>query len=311
MKQKLIKGLSILCSTILLCSPVSVFAQEADFNDNNGTMSMEVDLDMTASWTVSIPDSIDINTLNMTGKYEIAVSGNIPGCKFIQVAPSSNTLTFTAEEREDTVTASVVQASKTISGEFLSSDNNNPDKLMGRISVNTKDVPSAKWKGNIEFSVNLLTDAETLNQAGFYDKNGNLIVTWANSGIASGIHLANRAAENLASYPDTYTVVVPVDSSRTDRGYGYLNNLSVTKIILQNGIKTVNSHTNSTNLKYVTIPNTVTAINANAFSGCTAIEELYIPGSVTSIGADAFKGVQHITYNGSATGAPWGALSMN
>lgn len=311
MKQKLIKGLFILCSAILLCNPVSVFAQETDFNDNNGTMSMEVDLDMTAQWTVSIPDSIDINTLNMTGKYDIAVSGNIPGCKFIQVAPSSNTLTFTAEGREDTVTASVVQTAKNLSGEFLSENPENPDKLSGMIKMNTTDIPSAKWKGNIEFSVNLLTDTEVLNQAGFYDKNGNLIVTWANSGIASSIDLENRASEKLSIYPDIYTAVVSMNSNRNDRGYGYLNNLSATKIILQNGIKTVNSHTNSTNLKYVTIPNTVTAINATAFSGCTAIEELYIPDSVTSIGENAFKDVQHITYNGSATGAPWGALSIN
>ena len=59
-----------------------------------------------------------------------------------------------------------------------------------------------------------------------------------------------------------------------------------------------------TNLQTVTIPNSVTTIGACAFYGCTNLQ------TVTTIGVNAFYNVPQITYSGSATGAPWGALSM-
>jgi len=42
-------------------------------------------------------------------------------------------------------------------------------------------------------------------------------------------------------------------------------------------------------VKSISIPDSVTAIGDNAFSGCTALASLTIPASVTSIGAEAFK----------------------
>ncbi|MBE6331613.1 MAG: DUF5119 domain-containing protein [Bacteroidales bacterium] len=60
----------------------------------------------------------------------------------------------------------------------------------------------------------------------------------------------------------------------------------------------------------VTIPATVTAIYANAFSNSN-LKEVTIPESVTSIEDNAFYGVGNIIYNGSAEGAPWGATAMN
>lgn len=39
--------------------------------------------------------------------------------------------------------------------------------------------------------------------------------------------------------------------------------------------------------------------------------KVVIPDSVTSIGYQAFNNVSHITYNGTATGSPWGALAIN
>ena len=54
----------------------------------------------------------------------------------------------------------------------------------------------------------------------------------------------------------------------------------------------------------------VTFIDSNAFSGCTSLE-IIIPDNVYYIGKDAFYNVPHIYYNGTAKGAPWGALAMN
>ena len=64
-------------------------------------------------------------------------------------------------------------------------------------------------------------------------------------------------------------------------------------------------------LTSVTIPNSVTSIGNSAFSYCSGLADVNIPNSVTSIGNYAFKNVKHITYHGTASGMPWGALSHN
>ena len=61
----------------------------------------------------------------------------------------------------------------------------------------------------------------------------------------------------------------------------------------------------------VTIPNSVTTIDANAFNGCGSLPTITIPDTVTTIGNNAFYNVSNIVYNGSATGSPWGALCVN
>ena len=43
----------------------------------------------------------------------------------------------------------------------------------------------------------------------------------------------------------------------------------------------------------------------------TKINNIIIPNTVSSIGTNAFYNVSHITYNGFATGSPWGALAIN
>ncbi len=68
---------------------------------------------------------------------------------------------------------------------------------------------------------------------------------------------------------------------------------------------------NNEEVTSVVIPDTITEIKPYAFSGCSGLTSITIPNSVTSIGNDAFYGVRLINYNGSATGSPWGALSIN
>ena len=69
---------------------------------------------------------------------------------------------------------------------------------------------------------------------------------------------------------------------------------------------------NCTNLTTINqLPSALTTINKYAFENCRSITSMTIPNSVTTIGASAFSNVQHIYYNGTATGAPWGALAYN
>lgn len=83
----------------------------------------------------------------------------------------------------------------------------------------------------------------------------------------------------------------------------------------------------------VEIPSSVVTIGTGAFSSCNAltsvvindgvktigeaafagigVSSLKVPDTVTTIGPNAFKGISQIYYNGSAEGAPWGALKLN
>jgi hypothetical protein len=103
----------------------------------------------------------------------------------------------------------------------------------------------------------------------------------------------------------------------------FYNCSGLTSVTIGNGVTTIgqSAFSGCSNLTSVAIPNTVTTIESYAFGGgdyassypeiIPIIENLVIPNSVIDIGSNAFINVQHIEYHGTATGAPWGALSMN
>lgn len=68
------------------------------------------------------------------------------------------------------------------------------------------------------------------------------------------------------------------------------------------------------NLEHVCLPAGLEYIANQAFCCMTTASKLSnvsIPDEVDRIGDWAFSGVQHIEYHGTATGAPWGAKSIN
>jgi uncharacterized repeat protein (TIGR02543 family) len=65
------------------------------------------------------------------------------------------------------------------------------------------------------------------------------------------------------------------------------------------------------NLESVNIPTSVVSIDAWAFRDCVSLLNLTIPNSVTSIKVMAFDRVPNVIYFGNASGAPWGAKSIN
>lgn len=107
-------------------------------------------------------------------------------------------------------------------------------------------------------------------------------------------------------------VTIP-DSVTTIEGNAFYGCTTLTSITIPDSITTIGqfAFTNCTSLKSITIPDSVTSIGQYAFDRCTGSTNIVIPDSVTSIGSNAFYNVPHITYNGTATGRPWGALSMN
>ena len=86
-----------------------------------------------------------------------------------------------------------------------------------------------------------------------------------------------------------------------------------TSVTIPNSVTSIGSFAfyGCTGLTSVTIPNSVTSIGVYAFNSCSNLTNLIIPNTVDTVGNYAFSGVRHIEYHGSATGAPWGAYSMN
>ncbi len=126
----------------------------------------------------------------------------------------------------------------------------------------------------------------------------------------------------------------------TDYSYNsapwYSNRSSITNVIINNSVTSIGNYafsycTGLTSVtipnsvtsigKYafywcgyltsITIPNSVTSIGEGAFYGCSSLTSITIPNRVTSIGDEAFYLVANIVYNGTATGSPWGARSIN
>ena len=89
--------------------------------------------------------------------------------------------------------------------------------------------------------------------------------------------------------------------------------MNITSITIPNSVTSIGDYAfaDCTGLTSVTIGNSVTSIGDYAFYYCTGLTSVEIPNSVTSIGWGAFYYVPNIVYSGSATGAPWGAKSIN
>ncbi len=88
---------------------------------------------------------------------------------------------------------------------------------------------------------------------------------------------------------------------------------SLTSVEIPNSVTTIgnNAFAGCTGLTSVAIPDSITIINSSAFNNCTGLTSVKIPDTVTTIGTSAFYKVNTIFYNGTATGSPWGAKSIN
>ena len=77
----------------------------------------------------------------------------------------------------------------------------------------------------------------------------------------------------------------------------YLNGTEVKDLVIPNNVTTIgdNAFSGFSGLTSVTIPNSVTSISDNAFRDCSGMTSVTIPNSVTSIGSTAFMGCSGLT----------------
>ena len=198
---------------------------------------------------------------------------------FSAVTPSGQTLFYTI----DTVTNTTVSV--------VGFDDTQP---LGNLTI-----PDTVTYGGNTYSVT------SIGYMAFFQCYSLTSVTIPNS-VTSIERAAFLACEGLTSVtmPNSITSIVPSTFSHCS---------SLTSVTIPNSVTSIGlgAFDFCTSLASLTIPSSVTSIGIQAFCRCTSLASLTIPSSVTSIGDRAFYLVKHIEYHGTATGGPWGAISMN
>ena len=134
------------------------------------------------------------------------------------------------------------------------------------------------------------------------DVRSNIVVkvVFSRKGVSGFTYkVINGTNIEITKYKGTDSVIT-IPSKITDNGVEY----TVTSI----GNK---AFYDDNDVKSITIPNTVTNIGESAFAYTDNLISLTIPNSVKTIGDYAFSYVKNVVYNGSASGSPWGALTIN
>ena len=159
-------------------------------------------------------------------------------------------------------------------------------------------IPASVTYNNVTYSVT------SIGWYAFRDCTGLTSVNIPNS--VTSIDVAFCGCTGLTS--------VTIPNSVTSIGHHAFSDCTgLTSVTIPNSVTSIGGAAfyGCTGLTSVTIGNSVTSIGYEAFRGCTGLTTVTIPNSVTSIGSSAFSGVLHIEYHGTATGSPWGAISMN
>jgi hypothetical protein len=97
----------------------------------------------------------------------------------------------------------------------------------------------------------------------------------------------------LTGTPGNYTLTIS-GSGKTGNA-PWIGRSDIKTVVIQPGVTNIWGFLRCTGLTSVTIPNSVTRINSNAFKGCTGLTSVTIPNSVTEIGSDAFEGCTGLT----------------
>lgn len=129
--------------------------------------------------------------------------------------------------------------------------------------------------------------------------------------VIDGIRYADKY---LVSVVDTQNPTYTIKEGTLWIAENAFQNCSqLTSIVIPNSVQIIGAGAFSgrDKLTTVTIGSGVWRIQESAFFSCTSISSLEVPNTVTSIGESAFYNLPNVIYNGTASGSPWGARSLN
>lgn len=119
------------------------------------------------------------------------------------------------------------------------------------------------------------------------ETNGCIGYLFGASSYAENGEFLSAYLRNVTMTGDTYQVYP----------YTFANADMIEKIGFQGNVSAIgaNAFSGCTSLKEITLPESITEISDNMFSGCTSIVSVDIPSKVASLGANAFSGCTSLT----------------
>ena len=310
-------------------------SEDEDFSDETSAFAK------IGSWyKVTIPKFIVLSGANKNAGYKVSVEGDIAGDEELVVKPDENVALYSTNK--DMQIASINQDRITWRWDEFDTKANG--------FINASNITAGKWSGVFFFNINLnegvqpkvLSDIcipdfvdldddyrlvlNKIEEPGFYDEDGNLLVSYddlvnnygfnptinydasgkaLDNGIAGGSGTGVSGSGGSGSTGGAGSTGGSTGISSGSSGGAYTvgsggsapNKIILTYypntsyVYLPNVVTRIGSNTFSgTNVKYVHIPSTATSIGDNAFSGTKLIYS-YIPSSVKSIGTGAYNGV--------------------
>ncbi|MBR6334532.1 MAG: leucine-rich repeat protein [Clostridia bacterium] len=170
----------------------------------------------------------------------------------------------------------------------------------------TESIPSYAFSGCYGLTSITIPDGVTsIGDSAFSGCTGLTSVTIGNSVTSIG---------DCTFYNCTRLTSVTIGNSVTSIGNSaFYNCAGLTSINIPDSVTSVGRYSFAycTKLTSVNIGNGVTSIGGEAFYNCVGIKTIDLPDTVTIIGEDAFSLVCNVSYNGNATGFPWGARCVN
>ena len=187
----------------------------------------------------------------------------------------------------------------TVSGvEVLKPDQElNLNNIYGKYEITAIDNDAFNKSGKNLHTIILPNSVESIN-AGVFENCKKLETIYLKEGCTIE-NEGNIADKNLIYYTD--------DGATISSAKINIDNFQLELSQIRNGIGLKigeNAFKDQVKMKSVTIPATVTSIDAQAFAGCTKLTSIDIPASVTSIGTNPFAGctgLQTITVNSGNT----------
>ena len=319
MKKRILATIMALTMVVTAVTP-QIFAtvDETQSATSNKSVTTNVKYSQTSNFSVIVPKVITLDA-DKTSSYTVDVNGDIASDMKVVVIPDETVTMKDVNSIKADVTGTIEQ-DKT---EWLY----NEMDVNATGLVSAQDLTAGTWKGVFYFNINMAQNPVT-QEAGLYDKDGNLLCTWEESGIDVEINYDYETHETSTTSPyyvltNTYptaTKVVMPEGVTSIGDWAFKNCTSLTSVTIPDSVTSIGDWAfsdtpwlaakkaenplvivnnilidGSTASGDITIPDSVTSIGNCAFDNCTSLTSVTIPDSVTSIGESAFNGCINLT----------------